>query len=296
MTPAAPRALPARPYSARRTLPLVLLALAAGCGRPSGEGQGPGGRSQWLGLSPAQEYALGVHAYRQILAKSEVVRSGPEVDQVERVGRRIAHAAQNPDLLREINLHEAGYRFDWAFHVLRDPQVNAFCLPGGKIGVYTGLLRLTAGNDDMLAAVLGHEVAHALAHHANERVTREQMRRQALETAAGSMGNMDPERRRVLLAILTGSSDVGGLAYDRQQESEADHIGVFLMTFAGYDPDAAVAFWQRMEETARGQARPPEIFSTHPSDEHRLRQLREWVPLAKAAKRAYDEGRIARPH
>jgi hypothetical protein len=109
----------------------LLLALAAGCQRPAGEGQGPGGRPQWLGLNPAQESALGVHADREILAKSEVVRSGPEVDQVERVGRRIAHAAENPDLLREINLHEAGYRFDWEFHVLRDRQVNAFCLPGG---------------------------------------------------------------------------------------------------------------------------------------------------------------------
>jgi predicted Zn-dependent protease len=278
---------------------LVLAALAAGCQPPGGgeqgRGEGPGHRTQWLGLSPEQEYSLGVHAYREILAKSDVVRSGPEVEQVRRVGRRIAGAAENVDLQHEINLHLEGYRFGWEFNVLRDPQVNAFCLPGGKVGVYTGLLRLTGGNDDMLAAVLGHEVAHALAHHANERVTREQMRRHALEVAAGRMGGMDTERHHVLLAILTGSTSLGGLAFDRQEESEADHIGLFLMTFAGYDPGAAVEFWERMREAARGRGRPPEILSTHPSDEHRLAQIRAWVPQAKAAKRAYDEGRVVRP-
>jgi predicted Zn-dependent protease len=276
---------------------VALAALAAGCQPPSGEGQGrgegPGHRTQWLDLSPEQEHALGVHAYRQILAKSRVVRGGPGVEQVQRVGRRIAQAAENKDLQREINLHLEGYRFDWEFNVLEDRQVNAFCLPGGKIGVFTGLLRLTAGNDDMLAAVLGHEVAHALAHHANERITREQMRRQALEVAVGGDGGMDPQRHNWLLEILTGTSE---LAYDRQEESEADHIGLFLMTFAGYDPDAAVAFWERMRRAAAGRSRLPEILSSHPSDEHRIAQMRQWVPLAKAAKKAYDEGRIARPH
>jgi predicted Zn-dependent protease len=233
-----------------------------------------------------------VNAYRQILAKSHVVRRGPEVEQVHRVGKRIAAAAENKDLQREINLHLAGYRFDWEFNVLDDPQVNAFCLPGGKIGVYTGLLRLTGDDDAMLAAVLGHEVAHALAHHANERLTREQLHRQAVHVARGGEGGMDPERHSLLFDVLTGTRE---LAYDRQEESEADHIGVFLMTFAGYDPDAAVAFWERMREAGRGRSRLPEILSTHPSDERRIAQMRQWLPLAKAAKKAYDEGRIARP-
>jgi predicted Zn-dependent protease len=250
-------------------------------------------------LTPQQEFELGDKAYREILSKykdkDDIVRHGPEVDQVERVGRRIARAAENKDLQREINLHLEGYRFDWEFNVLRDPQVNAFCLPGGKIGVFTGLLRLTADGDDMLAAVLGHEVAHALAHHANERITREALHEQAIKAATGAFGNIDPEKRRRLIGILMGGSRAYDLAYDRQQESEADHIGLFLMTFAGYDPDAAVRFWERMREASAGRSRPPEILSSHPSDARRIEQMRQWVPYAKAAKKAFDEGRVVRP-
>jgi predicted Zn-dependent protease len=228
------------------------------------------------------------------LSRSDVVRSGPEVERVKRVGTRIAKAAAIKPLQREINLHLEGYRFDWEFNVLRDPQVNAFCLPGGKVAVYTGLLRLTGDNDDLLATPIAHEVAHALAHHANERITREQLQRQAAE-AAGRSGGIDPDRHRFLLGILTGARQFQTLAFDREQESEADHIGIFLMTFAGYDPRAAVVFWERMAEAAHGHARPPEILSTHPTDAHRLEQIHQWVPLALAAKRAYDEGRIAPP-
>jgi predicted Zn-dependent protease len=270
---------------------LVAACSVLGCQQPGG--QGPGHRPQRLGLTPEQEVSLGEHAYKEILSKSQVVESGPQVDQVQRVGRRIAKAAENQALQREINLHLQGYHFDWDFHVLEDPQVNAFCLPGGKIGVYTGLLRLVGDNDDMLAAVLGHEVAHALAHHANERITREAMHQQAIRAAAGAMGRMDPDKRRLLIAILTGGSHAYELRYDRQQEAEADHIGLFLMTFAGYNPEAAVAFWQRMEQLAAGRARPPEILSTHPSDARRLALIEKWLPQAQAAKKAYDEGRVA---
>jgi predicted Zn-dependent protease len=265
-----------------------------GLGLPTpGGGEGPGHRGQQLGLTPEQEYKLGVEAYKEILAKyearSDVVRRGPEFDQVHRVARKITQAAENKPFQREINLHLEGYRFDWEVNVLRDPQVNAFCLPGGKIGVFTGLLRLTGDNDDMLATVLGHEVAHALAHHANERITREALRRQAVEASQGQA-----EWHPILMGILTGSSHFQTLAHDRQQESEADHIGVFLMTFAGYNPDAAVAFWERMEELSRSRGHVPEILSTHPSDARRIAQLRVWVSYAKAAKQAYDQGRIAR--
>jgi predicted Zn-dependent protease len=128
--------------------------------------------------------------------------------------------------------------------------------------VFTGILPVIGESDDRLATVLGHEIAHALAHHASERVARER----------------------------GGANILRSLSYDRMQESEADHIGVFLMTFAGYDPDQAVALWERMQ---RGHSSPPEFLSDHPSDEHRAQALREWVPKARAAKRAYDQGRIA---
>jgi predicted Zn-dependent protease len=266
-----------------------------GAGGGGGGGSGPGHRAQRLGLTPEQEYALGEKAYQEILSKAKVLpRDSPPVRQVLRVGEKIAAAARIKPLLREINLHEEGYRFDWEFNVLEDRQVNAFCLPGGKVAVYTGLLDLTRGNDDWLATVLSHEVAHALAHHSNERITQEAMQQRAIEAANGTLGRLDPGARRLLIALLTGSSKVQTLAYDRRQESEADHIGVFLMTFAGYDPEQAVTFWLRMEEASRGRGRPPEILSTHPSDARRIAQMRQWVPRAQAAKKAYDEGHIAR--
>ncbi|HMC65961.1 MAG TPA: M48 family metallopeptidase [Gemmataceae bacterium] len=272
---------------------LVLIFLAGGCA-PGGFGNdaGPGHRSQTLALTPNQELSLGRQAYQEVLSKSRVVRGGPQVDRVRLVGRRIADAAAIEPLQREINLRIQGYVFEWEFNVLQSDQVNAFCLPGGKVAVFTGLLPV-AESDDQLAVVLGHEIAHALAHHASERIARQQMIRQAADVAAGSMGGMDERRRRELIGLLSAGAQVGSMAYDRQQESEADHIGVFLMTFAGYEPDQAVVFWERMQQASAGRARPPEILSDHPSDAKRIAKLRMWAPQAKAGKKAYDAGHIA---
>jgi predicted Zn-dependent protease len=273
MTPAVPPPCAPRSCAQRAgTLALVVVGVffaGPGCAPPEDGGSGPGHRRQYLGLSPEQEYKLGAQAYQQILAEAQrkdllFPDDSPSVRRVRNVGRRIVKAVEIKPLQREINLHLEGYRFDWEFNVIRSREINAFCLPGGKVAVYTMLLRVVE-NDDQLATVLSHEIAHALAHHSNERITREE------------------------------SGRVGWLfrmAYDREQESEADHIGLFLMTFAGYDPDEAVAFWQRMQQVQRG-GEPPEILSNHPSDRRRIQQLRAWVPQAKAAKVAYDHHRIA---
>jgi predicted Zn-dependent protease len=286
-----------------RLVPTVLLAaalglsavLGGGCSPPGGgRGEGPGHRVQNLILSPEQEYSLGKQAYQEILAKSHVVRGGPDVERVRHVGERIVRAAEIEPLQREVNYRLQGYRWDWEFNVLEDRQVNAFCLPGGKVAVFSGLLPVAA-DDDQLAVVLGHEIAHALAHHANERICREQYQEHALKAAEGVLGQMDRDHAGTLIKLLGGVGQVRGLAYNRQQEAEADHIGIFLMTFAGYNPDEAVRFWERMEQaTARG-GHPPEILSDHPSDARRIANLRRWIPEAKAGKRAFDEGRIARP-
>ena len=244
--------------------------ISPGC-EPSGQrgGAGPGHRQQKLGLTPKQEYDLGGKAYRQVLDKARqkdelLSADSRETRLVQRVGERIVKAVEIEPLQREIHLNLKGYRFDWQFNVLRSRQVNAFCLPGGRVVVYTGLLRIVA-NDDQLATVLSHEIAHALAHHANERITTEES------------GHVNWLFRQ---------------AYDRQQESEADHIGLFLMTFAGYDPDEALDFWQHMERLSQG-GHLPEILSDHPSDQRRIQQLRMWIPQAKAAKLAFDHHRIA---
>jgi predicted Zn-dependent protease len=244
--------------------------ISLGCERPAGPAEaehGPGGRQQALALSPQQELAVGRRAYQEVLGEfgdRTLPPDSREAARVRAVVARLARAAEIEPLQREILLRVRGYRFEWEERLVRDDQINAFCLPAGKMVVFTGILPVAA-NDDQLATVLGHEMAHALAHHASERVARER----------------------------SGANILRSLSYDRMQESEADHIGLFLMTFAGYDPDQAVAFWERMHSAAGSRGRPPEFLSDHPSDVHRARDLRAWAPKARAAKKAFDEGRIA---
>jgi metalloendopeptidase OMA1, mitochondrial len=264
------KTMTARPNLKRRWL-FVTLVLLAGCGyTPSGDGdgrrgEGPGGREQPLALSPAEELNVGRRAYREVLGEFRD-RALPSSDQravlVRQIVDRLARASEIEPLQREINLRLRGYTFEWEVTVVRERQANAFCLPAGKMVVFTGIMQV-AENEDQLATVLAHEMAHALAHHGSERVARE-------NTAGGILGNKN---------------------YDRYQESEADKIGLFLMPFAGYDPDAAVRFWERMQRLSRG-GEPPEILSDHPSHQTRIKQLRAWAPQAKAAKKAFDEGRV----
>jgi len=247
---------------------------ALGCEGPfnsGGGGEGPGHRQQRLALNSQQELELGRQAYREVLSNPRkyghvVPADRPECQRVRGVAQRIIHAAGIEPLQREINLRK-GYRFEWEVNVLDRPEVNAFCLPGGKIAVFTGLLKVVQ-NDSQLATVMSHEIAHALAHHSSERLARQEINR-------------------------SGLGGIWSKAYDRQQEEEADHIGVFLMTFAGYDPEEAVHFWERMQRLSGGRQQLPEILSDHPSDARRIQNMKAWVPKALAAKQAYDEGRIA---
>jgi predicted Zn-dependent protease len=249
----------------RTLVAMLILAFSAGLtGCDIGpQGEGPGHRDQPLALSPDQELKVGREAYQQILEKAQVVQRGADVERVRRVSRKIAEVAQNEPLQREINLRLSDYTFEWEYNVVKNDQVNAFCLPGGKIVVFTGLLRIVQ-NDDQLAAVVAHEVAHALAHHSSERIARERVVGRGLRA----------------------------LSYNRSQETEADHIGIFLMTFAGYDPQEAVSLWREMQNVSRDQIHLPELLSDHPNDARRMEQLQEWVIPARAAKKAFDEGRV----
>jgi predicted Zn-dependent protease len=210
---------------------------------------------------------------------------------VRTVGTKIRQAAQIRPLQLEINLHFDESMMRWEFRLLQSKQVNAFCLPGGKVAVFTGLMRV-AENDDQLATVLSHEIAHALAHHASERIARANKYHFAMDALNGALGSLPENERRALIGLLGGGSKFYDLKYDRQQESEADHIGVFLMTFAGYDPEQALVFWQRMQSLARRE--PPEILSDHPSTAHRIEAIRGWITRARAAKQAYDAGKYVR--
>ena len=228
------------------------------------------GRTARLGLSAEQETALGLQGFREVTAQAKVITSGPAYDQVMRVSKRLAGAVG------------ADEHFDWQVAVLDDPQQNAFCLPGGKICVYTGILAITQ-SDAGLAVVLGHEMAHATSHHGAERVLRQNMTQTAMVGVQGSMGDLDYGQQRVLMGLIGAGAQYGVLLpFSRSHESEADLVGLKYLVRAGYDPQEAAKFWTRMADSTQAGA-TPEFMSTHPLHETRIRQLQEWIPEVVAS-------------
>lgn len=251
-------------------------AVAGALGSLAGCYKAPGtAREQLIFLSPEKEIAMGVKAFHEVL-RSAPLSTNPEVnDLVHRVGRRIADAANRPD-------------YHWEFAVIHDPKtVNAFCLPGGKVAVFTGILPI-AKNEAGLATVVGHEVAHALERHGAERMSRgiiEQIA-QLGTLAAAATGTIDPG---VMQGIQSAYGIGVSLPFNRKQESEADFIGLQLMAKAGYDPREALPFWERMSGCPRkmigtlcfrSASSIPEFLSTHPSDVTRMNQIEAWLPGA----------------
>ena len=225
------------------------------------------GRQQLLLLSDGQEQQMGLDAYRQVLRKSKLSTDAAATEQVRRVGRRIADATGRTD-----------YR--WEFTLIEDKQVNAFCLPGGKVAVYTGILPVTR-DDAGLAAVLGHEIAHAIARHGGERVSQGLLVQVGLAATQVALARNDPATVQQVTALLGAGATVGLLLpWGRGQESEADHLGLIFMAKAGYHPSAARELWVRMAEAAKGRERPPEFLSTHPAEATRIRQIDGWIPEA----------------
>ncbi|MBI4000677.1 MAG: M48 family metalloprotease [Nitrospira defluvii] len=246
-----------------------LLQSLAGCQRAPGTA-----RDQFIFLSEEKEMAMGLSAFREVLRQAPLSEN-PEVNEmVHRVGDRIAKAANKPE-------------YQWEFAVIQDDRtINAFALPGGKVAVFTGILKVTK-NEDGLATVMGHEVAHALQRHGAERMSRgilEQIGQLAALGAGAATGRPD-----AAMAAMTAYGVGVSLPFDRRQESEADQIGLRLMAQAGYDPREAVAFWERMSGCPRAminklcfrsQQAIPEFLSTHPSDVTRINQIEAWIPDA----------------
>jgi len=225
------------------------------------------GRKSHVGMSTQEEASLGLQTYQQVLAQSERVDSGPELDMVKRVASRLATATG-----------KAGADFDWQVSLIRSPQINAFCLPGGKIVVYTGILPITQ-NEAALAAVLGHEMAHATSRHGSQRVLEQNLAQTAMTGVAISLSDMDYDKQRAVMGALGAGAQFGVLMpFSRKHESEADAIGLLYMARAGYDPRESVRFWQRMEDA--GSAQPPEFLSDHPSHGTRIQQLEAEMPKA----------------
>lgn len=226
-------------------------------------------RTERVGLTDQQQIQLGNEQYEKTLRQypKRIVSSGAAYDEVQRVAKRIeAVAARDKP------------SFVWKVTLFRKKEANAYCLPGGKIVVYTGILPVTK-SDAGLATVLGHEVAHATAEHAAERIERDHLTKIAAAIIAGGVAFTPSQYLHVLAALGVGGS-LATLPFTRGQESEADHIGLVYMARAGYQPREALAFWRRMLKASKGKE-PPEIASDHPSDEHRIEQIQKWLPEAE---------------
>ena len=225
------------------------------------------GRASHVGMSTQDEALLGLQSYQQVLAQSESIDSGPELEMVRRAASRLASATG-----------KTGAEFDWQVSLIRSPQINAFCLPGGKIVVYTGILPITQ-NETALATVLGHEMAHATSRHGSQRVLEQNLAQTALTGVAMSLSDMDYDKQRAVMGALGAGTQFGVLMpFSRKHESEADAIGLLYMGRAGYDPRESIRFWQRMENV--GGPQPPEFLSSHPSHGTRIQQLEAEMPKA----------------
>jgi predicted Zn-dependent protease len=223
------------------------------------------GRQQLILVSTEEELSLGEEAYKKTLKESTLSTDPAATAMVRRVGDRIAKAANRPD-------------FKWEFNLVEDKTPNAFCLPGGKVVFFTGILSFTK-DETGLAVVMGHEVAHALARHGAERMSAGLLTDLAGQTAGAIFGGGNPETAKQVEQAFGIGSGVGVmLPFSRHQESEADKIGLLLMAQAGYDPREATEFWKRMGQGSNGA--PPEFLSTHPSDETRIKRIEGWMPDA----------------
>ena len=261
------------------------VSLARGCQR------GPFGRSQSVAMTPAQETALGLQAAAEIRSKEPTLPHGEKAFQgVETVARRLIAACENQQVLARMQLPRPD--FQWEIEVIRANTVNAFCLPGGKVFVYTGILPVCE-NQAGLACVLGHEIGHALTHHGAERAAQEKFVHGLGTGVSFSVGGMDYSTQRAAMALFSAGAKFGGLLpFSRKHESEADRIGLTLMAAAGFDPREAPRFWQRM--AAQGGGAPAQWMSTHPSHETRIRDLQAWLPEAVEVFDAYGPAASAR--
>ena len=262
-----------------RLAPLFMGLLAIGWILINGWNVGPFGRNQTRLLKPHEEQALGLQAFEETLSEARVIRGGMQAAEVKAVAKRLTDATANAAFLQATGLKREDIELDWAVEVVESNEINAFCLPGGKMVVYTGILPV-AENEAGLATVLGHEIAHALAHHGAERMAHSQIAQIAVNSAQGSLSDMDPGQRQAIMQTLNAGAKYGILSYSRNHESEADHIGLLLMATAGFDPQESIHFWERMAQATAGGSRPPEFASTHPSHETRISDLGKWMPDA----------------
>jgi predicted Zn-dependent protease len=237
------------------------------------------GRKQLSLVSADQMTQLGLSEFDKLKQDTPISKDPEANAMVQRVGKRIAAVASR-------DLPDA----QWEFVVFESKEANAFCLPGGKVGVYTGILPITK-DDEGLATVLGHEIAHAAAHHGAERMSHELAAQTGTQLAGVALSGTDPRIQSLASVAFPALAQVGVLLpFSRKEESEADHIGLVYMARAGYDPRAAVAFWERFSDynKANGGDSGIALLRTHPVDSDRIADLKKWLPEAEAAARGIN--------
>jgi predicted Zn-dependent protease len=230
-------------------------------------------------VSNEQLFPQAFQEYQAFLSQNKVISGTADARMVESVGMKIKSAAE-----KYLNsLGQSGYLKDyqWEYKLVQDPAINAWCMPGGKIVIYTGILPVTK-DEAGLATVMGHEVAHALANHGAQRMSASQLQQLgAVGVGLATGGKSEGTQQLIMQAYGIGSNVAGMLPFSRKHETEADEIGLILMAIAGYNPDHSVTFWQRMSSAGGGSA-PMEFLSTHPSDATRIANLQKTIPTAKA--------------
>lgn len=251
---------------------LIVLAILTGCASVPITG-----RKQVMLVSENEVLSSSLTQYNDFIKTAKRSTNKAQTEQVVRVGRNIAAATEK--YLRENGMGDEVSNFSWEFNLIADPTMNAFCMPGGKIVVYEGLMKIIS-SDDELAVVLGHEVAHAVAKHSNERMSQQIMTQYGAAILGAAVSNKSAMVQDVANVVYGLGSQVGViLPFSRKHESEADYMGLILMTMAGYNPEAAVTFWQKMSSGTGGSV--PEFMSTHPSDSRRIHDIQKFLPEAE---------------
>lgn len=248
------------------------LLILAGCGSVPVTG-----RKQVLLVSDQEVLTSSLTQYKDYMKSAPKSSSTTQSAMVTRVGKKIAAATEQ--YLKQNGLADEVKNFSWEFNLVKDNQVNAFCMPGGKIVVYEGLMKLVS-SDDELAVVIGHEVAHAVAKHSNERMSQQMLAQYGAQILNQSLSQKSAAMQGIANRVYGVGAQLGVmLPFSRKHESEADYMGLIFMRMAGYNPDVAIKFWQKM--SAGSSAKVPELMSTHPSDARRISDIQKALPEIK---------------
>ena len=232
------------------------------------------GRKQTLMVSDEQMLSLSTEQYTKYMKTAKKSTDKTNTEMVLRVGQRLANAVET--YLKQNGLASELNGYKWEFNLVQDKSVNAWCMPGGKIVVYEGLLPITQ-NESSLAIVLGHEIAHAVAKHSAEQLSKQYKQQMGQQVAGAVLGAViGTDAANIATWVGAQGLQLQNLKYSRDHENEADHMGLILAAMAGYDPQVAVAFWQRM--AAQGGGSSSDLFSDHPSDAKRIANIKRWMP------------------